>query len=121
MQTLLRSLLSLAILVPCCAAAQDLPRQNADRQNLAGTLQFSKRAVRLVGTISDDGRFMVADPDQNVWAVVNPEATKSYASLRVAILAQTSPEKNALRVLTAKPERERRPSWARWSDSAFRR
>jgi len=71
--------------------------------------------------MSDDGRFVIADPDQNVWTVVNPEATKPYARLRVAILVQTSPEENELRVLSVRPVRERLPAVARWSDSAFRR
>jgi hypothetical protein len=115
------SLIALATLGSFCAVAQEPPQKQSVRQNSAIAARLSKRAVALTGRISDDGQFLIADPDQNVWTIINPDTTKSFAAQRIAILAQTSPEKNEVRVLTAKPEKVQLPAIARWSDSAFRR
>lgn len=87
----------------------------------SGSRQFSTRAVSLAGVISDDGQFLVADPDGEVWVTVNPDAWKGHAGERVALQVQTSPGTHEIRVLSVAPDKAAMRTAARWGDSAFRR
>ena len=96
--------LSLVVLAALTSSgiAQDLGRKN-DAQALALAARLSKKATNLVGTVSDDGHFLIAEPDQNVWTVINPDATKAYAGQRISIVVQTSSDNAELRVLSVIP------------------
>jgi hypothetical protein len=109
------------LLVSSFAMAQDSSPKDTARQNSSEAPRFSKRAIRLAGKISDDGQFLIADPDQEVWTIINAQTTSTFAGQRILITAQTASEKNELRVLNVKPEKAQLPAIARWSDSAFRR
>ena len=115
-----QSLLALTLLFSCGAVDQEAP-QTAPRQGSTAASRFSKRATKLIGRISDDGQFLIADPDQDVWTVVNPDAVKAYVRQRVTLLVQTSAETSELRVLSATAEKDRPQTVAKSSDAAFRR
>ena len=116
-----RSLSSVAflILLSFAAFAQD-PAKPPTGPASPEAQQFSRKAARLSGTVSDDGRFFVADLDDAVWTVTNPEALRSYSGRRVTLQVQTRPATDELRVLCVKP-REVELSPARLGDAAFRR
>jgi hypothetical protein len=115
------SSVALVLLASSFAVAQDSSPQGATTKISVETARFSKRAIRLTGKLSDDGQFLIADPDQEVWTIINPQTTSRFAGQGIAITAQTSAEGNELRVLIVKPERTQLSTMARWSDSAFRR
>jgi len=90
------------------------------RHNSAGH-GFSKKAASFAGTVSDDGKFFLADPDAEVWTVANPELLKSEQGQRVTLQAQTNGDTGEIRVLCVKPREGQLSSMAKSGDAAFRR
>jgi hypothetical protein len=95
--------------------------QSATRIAPSESPQFSARAASFSGTVSDDARFFVADPDSQVWAVTNPELLKTHQGQRVLLQAQTASGTKSIRVLSAKPTAGEVRIYAQQNDSAFRR
>lgn len=102
-----------AALVLCTAAlAQDAARSVS---------VFSQKAVSILGTVSDDGKFFVAETDSNVWTVVNPESVKAQRGQEVTLQGQLNRIGSEIRVLHIKPRGLQITSMANFGDSAFRR
>ena len=117
-----RICLSLAVLLVSIAAfTQEAAKPPRARQAPTATHGFSKKALNLSGTVSDDGKFFLADPDAEVWTVTNPELVKAQQGQRVTLQAQTNPETSEIRVLCVKPRERQVSSIARSGDAAFRR
>jgi len=94
----------------------------AQRSSSQPSALFSRKASVFSGTISDDGHFVVADRDLEVWTVINPEALKGREGKSVTLQVQTVAGAHELRVLSVRTaSRENATSLAKWSDSAFRR
>lgn len=105
---------ALVLLLSLIAVAQDAAKPGQMRR-------FSRKAASFSGTVSDDGKFFLADPDSEVWMVTNPEAVKSHQGHRVTLQAQTTSETNEIRVLCVKPSEAELRSSAKPGDAAFRR
>ena len=106
--------LALTFALSSAAFAQDAapaPRAASD---------FSRKAVTLSGTVSDDARSFLADPDSEVWTVANPDSLKAHGGEQVRLQAQVSHRTTAIHVLCVKPQ-ERFRTTANLGDSAFRR
>jgi hypothetical protein len=111
----------LVLLTWTVASAQDTAKPAALRHDSASAHGFSKKAVSFSGTVSDDGKFFLADPDADVWTVTNPELVKSQQGQRVTLQAQTNAGTNEIRVLCVKPREGQLSSMAKPGDAAFRR
>ena len=116
MRRQLRRSLALAFLFSLAAFAQD-----ATRAPQSAATDFSRKAVTLFGTISDDGHSFLADPDAEVWTVTNPDSLKSHGGERVKLQAQVNRRAIVIRVLCVKPQEDRFRTTANLGDSAFRR
>ena len=71
--------------------------------------------------MSEDGRVLLRDADNQVWTVSNPEALQDYAGQEVVIRCQLVPDKKELRVVSVKQVKGETPYATKWGDSAFRR
>ncbi len=111
----------LMLLLSAAALAQDTAKPAGKRQDPAAAHSFSKKALNFTGTVSDDGKFFLADPDAEVWTVANPELVKSQQGQRVTLQVQTNAETSEIRVLCVKPREGQLSSMARSGDVAFRR
>lgn len=112
---------ALVLLLSAAALTQDAAQPARMRQEPAAAHGFSKKAVSIFGTISDDGKFFLADPDAEVWTVTNPESLKSQQGQRVTLQVQVNAETSEIRVLCVKPRERQISSMARPGDAAFRR
>ena len=112
---------ALGLLLSVAALAQNAPQPAPTRHEPAAARGFTKKAVSLSGTVSDDAKFFLADPDAEVWTVVNPELVKSQQGHRVTLQAQTNAATGEIRVLCVKPSDGQLSSMAKSGDAAFRR
>jgi len=110
-----------ALLLSLGVFAQDATKASQVHQAPAGSQHFSRKALSFSGTVSDDGKFFLADPDAEVWTVANPDALRSHQGHRVVVQAQTAAESSEIRVLCVKSGEGQMQSAARQSDPAFRR
>lgn len=109
------------LLLSVPVAAQDAPKLARTQHGSVTVHGFSKKAVRVSGTVSDDGKFFLADPDAEVWTVTNPDLVKTQQGQRVTLQAQTNAETGEIRVLCVKPREGELTSMAKPGDAAFRR
>jgi hypothetical protein len=109
-----RVYLVLLTLLSITAFAQDATKPVTSRG-------FSKKAVSISGTLSDDGKFFLADPDAEVWRVANPDLVKAQEGHRVTMQAQTNAETSEIRVLRVKTPGNPLGSMTGAHDAAFRR
>jgi hypothetical protein len=81
----------------------------------------SRKTISVTGKMSEDGRVLLRDADNQVWTVSNPEALQDYAGQEVVIRCQLVPDKKELRVVSVKQVKGETPYATKWGDSAFRR
>jgi len=82
---------------------------------------YSKKAVSFLGTVSDDGKSFVADPDSVIWTIVNSDSVTRLHGQMVKVLAQVNPNSNEIRVLCVKPHEHQVSTMTNLGDVAFRR
>ena len=82
---------------------------------------YSKKAVSFFGTVSDDGKSFVADPDSVIWTIVNPDSVTRLHGQVVKLQAQINRDSSEIRVLCVKPHERQVSTMANLGDSAFRR
>jgi hypothetical protein len=78
----------------------------------------SKKIVTTSGRISDDGKVFVADRDNVIWRVNNPDVVAASAGMRVTLRAYLDPRNHELRVASV---RLVRAAGTRLQDAAFRK
>jgi hypothetical protein len=92
------------ILLLGLVACVSLHAQSSEATSATSSEATSKasKAKTIVGMVSDDERSLVADKDNGIWTVANPEALKGYAGHHVSIAAQTGATKNEFFVKSVK-------------------
>jgi hypothetical protein len=113
--------LAFVLMLSFAAFAQDAAKSPSTRHESVAAQGFSKKAIILSGTVSDDGKFFLADPDAEVWTVTNPDLLKTQQGQRVTLQVQTNTETSEIRVLRVKPREGPLTSMAKSGDAAFRR
>jgi pentapeptide MXKDX repeat protein len=96
MRKLMTICLALAILSFGVAAAQDTMSHDTMKPDA------SKKAVKITGKISDDGKTFVNDSDSKSWDIVNPEAIKGHEGHHVTLTAHVYADKNQVHVMSLK-------------------
>ena len=109
----------LALALVCiCAGAQQNSRSGAVRVQNADAATISKKAVMLSGRVSNDGKMLVSE-DQDQWAVSNPGTLAGHAGRVVTVKCQLSPNQDSIHVLSVKAAETKYV--AAHNDAAFRR
>jgi hypothetical protein len=83
----------LSLLMCGVTVAQDTTKQ--DDTKAADT---SAKAVKVTGTISDDGKTFVSDKDSKSWTISNPDAVKGHEGHHVLLTAHVNTDKNEVHV-----------------------
>jgi pentapeptide MXKDX repeat protein len=97
MRKLMTICLALAVLTFVgVAAAQDTMSHDTMKPDA------SKKAVKITGKISDDGKTFVNDKDSKSWDIVNPEAVKGHEGHHVTLTAHVYADKNQVHVMSLK-------------------
>jgi len=101
MKQLLAICFALAILTYGVAAAQDTMSHDTMNHDTMKA-DASKKAVKITGKISDDGKMFVNDKDRKSWEIVNPEAVKGHEGHHVTLTAHVYADKNQVHVMSLK-------------------
>jgi pentapeptide MXKDX repeat protein len=96
MRKLLAICFALAILTCGVASAQDTMKKDTMKDDA------SKKAVKITGKISDDGKTFTNDSDKKSWDIVNPEAVKGHEGHHVTLTAHVYADKNQVHVMSLK-------------------
>lgn len=98
MRKLITICLALAILsFGVVAVAQDTMSHDTMKADAS-----AKKAVKVEGKISDDGKMFMSDKDSKNWTIVNPEAVKGHEGHHVVLTAHVYPDKNEVHVMSLK-------------------
>ena len=83
------------------AAAQDtMSHDTMNHDNMKA--DASKKAVKVEGKISDDGKMFMSDKDNKNWTIVNPDAVKGHEGHHVVLTAHVYADKNEVHVMSLK-------------------
>src|ERR1700722_5509131 len=96
MRKLMAICLALAILSFGMAVAQDTMNNDTMKADM------SKKAVKVTGKISDDGKMFVSDKDSKSWTIKNPEAVKGHEGHHVTLTAHVYADKGEVHVMSLK-------------------
>ena len=96
MKKLLAICIALAILTFGVAAAQDTMNHDTMKADA------SKKAMKITGKISDDGKTFTNDADNKSWDIVNPDAVKGHEGHHVILTAHVYADKNQVHVMSLK-------------------
>jgi hypothetical protein len=91
--------IAVALLLCANAAAQQNSRSGEIRPQNTETATTGKRAVTLSGRISNDGKTLVSE-DQDQWVVSNPGALAAEKGHAVTVKCQLSPDQTSIHVLS---------------------
>jgi hypothetical protein len=94
MRKLMTICLAIAILSFGMAVAQDTMNNDTMKADT------SKKAVKVTGKISDDGKMFVSDKDSKSWTIKNPEAVKGHEGHHVTLTAHVYPDKGEVHVMS---------------------
>jgi len=101
MRKLMAICIALAILTFGVAAAQDTMSKDTMNHDTMKA-DASKKAVKITGKISDDGKTFMNDSDKKNWDIVNPEAVKGHEGHHVTLTAHVYADKNQVHVMSLK-------------------
>jgi hypothetical protein len=62
----------------------------------------SKKAIKVTGKVSDDGKTFVSDKDSKSWTITNPDAVKGHEGHHVTLTAHVYADKNEVHVMSLK-------------------
>jgi hypothetical protein len=96
MKKLMTVCFALAILAFGVASAQDIMNHDTMKAHAA------KKAVKVTGKVSDDGKAFVSDSDSKSWTITNPDAVKGHEGHHVTLTAHVDPDKNEVHVMSLK-------------------
>jgi hypothetical protein len=94
MRKLMTICLALAILSFGMAVAQDTMNNDTMKADAP------KKAVKVTGKISDDGKTFVTDSDSKSWTIKNPEAVKGHEGHHVTLTAHVYADKGEVHVMS---------------------
>ena len=96
MKKLMAICFAMLILTFGIASAQDTMKSDTMKMDTA------KKAVKVTGKISEDGKMFVSDSDSKSWTIVNPEAVKGHEGHHVTLTAHANADKNEVHVVSLK-------------------
>ena len=96
MKKLMTICFAVALLTFGVASAQDTMRHDTMKAHA------SKKAVKVTGKVSDDGRAFVSDSDSKSWTITNPDAVKGHEGHHVTLKAHVDADKNEVHVMSLK-------------------
>jgi pentapeptide MXKDX repeat protein len=96
MKKLMAICFALAILTCGIASAQDTMKNDTMKAD------SSKKAAKVTGKISEDGKSFVSDSDSKTWTIANPEAVKGHEGHHVTLTAHVNSEKGEVHVMSLK-------------------
>jgi len=99
MKKLLAICFALSLLTFTVALAQDTATMK-DTSAKADTP--SKKASKVTGKISEDGKTFVSDTDSKSWAINNPDAVKGHEGHHVTLTARLDADKSEVHVVSLK-------------------
>jgi hypothetical protein len=112
-----------AILIPLfltlstCVTAM---AQDTAKSSDSATQSVHRKAVTLLGRISEDGKAFVSQQDE-VWEVSNAKVLTGHEGQQVVVKCQLFPDKNEIRVLLLSVAQAEVKYVVSHGDSAFRR
>ena len=108
------------LLAAAALSAQTTQNANAGTQADSNATKVAKRPVSLSGEVGRDGRTFVADADNRIWQVQNPDTLRGTYGQHVVVRCKVDTAHSGIQVLTVKTSAEER-TWAKLDDAAFRR
>lgn len=108
MKRLLVVVFSLLVFAALNAWPQMTPGEKPGKQRGATSPAETKstspgaKQTTLRGTVSDDGKTIVADKDKKSWTVSNPDALKGHEGHHVSVSGHADAAKNEIHVLSVK-------------------
>jgi hypothetical protein len=112
----MKKAMSLPLLLALCMSASAM----AQEQGGAKGQEPHRKAVTILGQVSDDGKALVSSED-DVWEVSNPRVLHGREGQQVIIKCQVYPDRNEIRVLSVKMAEGEVKYVSSKGDSAFRR
>lgn len=76
--------------------------QTSSQKGDKGSTATSSKTMTIAGTVSEDGKMIVADKDQKSWKVDNPETLKAHQGHHVSVTANEDPSTETLHVDSVK-------------------
>jgi pentapeptide MXKDX repeat protein len=96
MKKLMAICFALAILTWGIASAQDTMKNDTMKAD------SSKKAAKVTGKISEDGKSFVSDSDSKTWTIANPDAVKGHEGHHVTLTAHVNSDKGEVHVVSLK-------------------
>jgi len=81
----------------------------------------TRNSITISGTISWDGKTLVADKDGATWNVSNPQAFEGITGRRVLTRCRAEGQDHTLEVISARPVKSETRYAVNLGDAAFRR
>ena len=111
------------LLVPFAAvllfSVSSIP-QSVQGQEKKNPETMSKKALRISGTVDQDGHVLVSDKDSKTWKVVNSDALKDNEGRHVTVKARVDADTSEIYITSVKKATPPGAS-IKLDDSAFRR
>jgi hypothetical protein len=92
--------LSIFLILPAIALAQDPAQQNNDPMKQDAPAAAKKASVK--GTISEDGKSFVNDADGKSWTIANPDAVKGHEGHHVQLMGTADASTSQIQVASVK-------------------
>ena len=86
----------LSLLLCGVAVAQDSMKQDNMKAD------STSKAIKVTGTISEDGKTFVSDKDSKSWTIQNPDAVKGHETHHVTLTAHVYADKMEVHVMSLK-------------------
>ncbi|MGA3089878.1 MAG: hypothetical protein ABSD75_14780 [Terriglobales bacterium] len=96
MKKILAICFAAALLCFGAASAQDTMGNDTMKSDM------SKKATKVTGKISQDGKMFVNDSDSKSWTIANPDAVKGHEGHHVTLTAHVDKDKNEVHVMSLK-------------------
>ena len=96
----MRKFLAICIAVSMLSFGVAVAQDTMSHDNMSA--DASKKAVKVEGKISDDGKMFMSDKDSKNWTISNPEAVKGHEGHHVILTAHVYPDKNEVHVTSLK-------------------
>ena len=98
MKKLMTICFGLSLLTLGVASAQDTSTMKHDSTKMG----MSKKASKVTGKVSDDGKTFVSDSDSKSWTINNPDAVKGHEGHHVTLTAHVDTDKSEVHVMSLK-------------------
>ncbi len=96
MKKLMAICFAMSLLTLGVASAQDTMKDDTMK------MDASKKATKVTGKVSDDGKTFVSDSDSKTWTIDNPDAVKGHEGHHVTLTAHVDADKGEVHVMSLK-------------------